>query len=127
MCVLTTYQSATKSKSVQSRRVIRGVQVYTASKARLFSPFAMQGKSSLATHRIINPKGFYSPAIVLAICQERGCQRVMSLLRLEQLVFKRHVRFRLKSDTCTENVGESATLFGKSIDNRGTRRCERCL
>ena len=46
---------------------------------------------------------------------------------LEQLMFKRHVGFRLKTDTRTEDVRESTTLFGEGVDDRRARRRERRL
>lgn len=48
-------------------------------------------------------------------------------LRLEQLVFKRHVGLGLKTDAGTEDVGESTTLLGKGVDNRGASWDERSL
>jgi hypothetical protein len=46
---------------------------------------------------------------------------------LEQLVLKSHVILRLKANTGTEDVGESRTLLGESVDDRSTCRGERSL
>jgi hypothetical protein len=42
-------------------------------------------------------------------------------------VLESHIRFGLKADTGTENVGERGTLLRKSIDNWGAGRSEGSL
>lgn len=46
---------------------------------------------------------------------------------LKQLVLKRHIRLGLQTNTSTEDVRKSATLFGQSVDNGSTRRSQWCL
>ena len=45
----------------------------------------------------------------------------------EELVFQRHVIFRLETDAGTEDVGESVALLGERVDHRGAGRRERRL
>lgn len=44
---------------------------------------------------------------------------------LEELVLKSHVRLGLEANASAKDVGQSSTLLGKRIDNRGTGRCQR--
>jgi hypothetical protein len=48
-------------------------------------------------------------------------------LDLEQLVLKRHIVLRLKTNASTEDVSQARTLLRKRIDNRRTRRRKRSL
>jgi hypothetical protein len=43
---------------------------------------------------------------------------------LKKLVLQSHIALRLKTDTSTEDVGESTSLLGKSIDDRSSRRSQ---
>lgn len=45
----------------------------------------------------------------------------------EELVLKCHIRLGLKTNTGTEDVGQSGTLLSKSVDNRGAGRSQRSL
>jgi len=53
--------------------------------------------------------------------------QIPSNLDLEQLVLKSHIALWLKTNTCTEDVGESSALLGKSIDDWRSRRSQRSL
>lgn len=46
---------------------------------------------------------------------------------LKELVLQSHVVLRLKTNTGAEDVGESSTLFGESVDDRSAARGERSL
>ncbi len=46
---------------------------------------------------------------------------------MEELMLKRHVGFWLQTHTSAENVGQSRTLLGQSIDYGCTRRSQGCL
>jgi len=46
---------------------------------------------------------------------------------LEEFVLKSHVVLRLQTNTSPEDVGKCSTLLGKSINDRGSRRSQRCL
>ena len=65
-----------------------------------------------------HPSKGFQVLLFLPFATRRG------LTLLEQLVFKCHVGFRLKTDACTEDVRESSTLFGEGVDNRGAGRRE---
>jgi hypothetical protein len=56
-----------------------------------------------------------------------GRTRLRSLSRLEQLVLQSHVSLRFKTDTSTEDISQSTSLFGKGIDNRCSRWSQRSL
>jgi hypothetical protein len=45
----------------------------------------------------------------------------------EQLVLQSHVVLRLEAEESTENVGESSTLLGESVDDRSASWSEGCL
>jgi hypothetical protein len=45
----------------------------------------------------------------------------------EQLVLQSHVVLWLEAEESTENVGESSTLLGESVDDRSAGWSERCL
>ena len=59
------------------------------------------------------------------------CHPAMSYLgediHLEELVLQSHIVLRLKTDAGTEDVSESSTLLGESVDNGGARWGERSL
>jgi hypothetical protein len=45
----------------------------------------------------------------------------------EQLVLQRHVRFRGKANTSSQDIGQCSALFGQRIYHRCARRRQRCL
>jgi hypothetical protein len=46
---------------------------------------------------------------------------------LEEFVLERHVRLGLKTNAGAEDVGESTTLLGQSVDNRSPWGGQGCL
>ena len=52
----------------------------------------------------------------------RTSARLQIYYYLEKLVLKGHVRFWLKTNTCTKDVGQGPALLRQSIDYRRTWR-----
>jgi hypothetical protein len=59
--------------------------------------------------------------------QERDEVTTISTDGSEQLVLQSHVVLRLETKESTENVGESSTLLGESVDDRSASWSEGCL
>jgi hypothetical protein len=95
--------------------------------AETLSLFAMQARKKQSSHPHREFERFQKCLLDLATCSQSERFGVAEEGCLEQLVLKRHVGFRLKTDAGAEDVGESTTLFGKSIDDRCASRDERSL
>lgn len=65
--------------------------------------------------------------LALSRYPKHRARRPIKTLCLEKLVLQSHVRFRLKTNASTEDVGQGSTLLGKSIDDGSTGRSQRSL
>ena len=79
------------------------------------------------SNQIVSDMCFKSSCTVCQLAPSTCMPAISSSRDLKELVLQGHVVLRLKSDAGAEDVGESRTLLGKSIDNRGARRSERSL